>query len=104
MLDRKVPSSRYGAAVSLNVREEGYTRRFITSDEYERPAPARCVHGRAVDGACILGFGMQRDAFGVELPAEQRLNPVLPTYYQVWESPLNFSERVGGDPRTYDLR
>jgi len=77
---------------------------FINSDEYERPAPARCRHARIVDSSCAAGFGVQRDAFGDVLLPEERQTIELPIYYHGWNPPLNFSAAVTGDVRSYDLR
>ena len=104
IIRRKVPQSRYGSAQQVAPREPTVVTRYVSSAEYERPAPARCQHGRAVDGACISGFGVQRDAYGTELRPEERREVELPRYHLDWDPPLNFSAKVTGDPRTLDLR
>ena len=104
LINYRVPWNRYGGSLDVVYRQGVFiTNSFINSDEYERPPPARCQHGRLVDGSCIAGFGVQRDQYGDILPPEQRQVLELPVYYHGWNPPLNFSERVN-ELRTYDRR
>lgn len=60
---------------------------YVGVDEYRRPEPARCRHGRGLLG-CLRGMGVQRDAFGNELPLNSRAQPYRIDYPPDWEAPL----------------
>lgn len=64
--------------------------RYVGPDEYERPEPDRCRHGRNLAG-CLAGFGVQRDPDGRDLLAAVRQPPPRYSYERVWPLPLDFS-------------
>lgn len=69
---------------------------YVGVDEYARPQPARCRHGRSMVG-CLRGIGVQRDQYGNEIPPINRSQPERTNYPPVWDAPLKLSPHACTD-------
>ena len=69
---------------------------YVGVQEFSRPEPARCRHGRTHRG-CLTGVGIQRDEFGDEIALENRTLQARILYPPAWEPPLQLSPNACAD-------
>jgi hypothetical protein len=76
-----------------------WSKAFVDAGEFQFTEPARCRHGRTHVG-CLGSYGIQRDAFGKELPLRNRSAPPRVEYPPTWYAPIRLRP---GDCRSCTL-
>ena len=91
-MDTLIPRSWFNTPENLTAELPAWYARnlYVGVDEYARPQPARCRHGRSLLG-CLRGSGVQRDEFGNEVEPLNRSSPDRLNHPPAWQAPLRLA-------------
>jgi hypothetical protein len=91
-MDTLIPRSWFNTPENLTAELPAWYARnlYVGVDEYARPQPARCRHGRSLLG-CLRGIGVQRDEFGNEVEPLNRSTPDRLNHPPAWQAPLRLA-------------